>query len=443
MRIGYAKLGRSWNLDVNKASGVGGDLDAIRLLRRLSTDRPDDVFVLVGKNSGEDPQSLGYASNIVNPWKKPSTWHVPGASQFGNYRGDRTFADSLMEKFRAQTRDLKLDAFVVWLGQHGNANSYIPQIGHDWDNPAMLAHPQVSMFSYCFYLMDMVNRSGIEPIFLCPDPRNYLKGREFTNVLTRPILGQFDMVRPYKHERFNRWDNLVTHGIPGRREQSVWVTDVRYEYAGVELTALRDTSEMMTSVNTAQEDLGILVNENQVTGPLPRKELLKKWVLPYFPNAQIFGTWTKESQTELGRVITPVAPKAVYETLRRFKTTITFPASSSGWATAKPWECFAVGTLCFFHPKYDTQGHILPLPTSTSWASTIPEARELAGWLRVASPEQFVGRVKEVTQNPELYRHLVALQWTYFAQAFSHWQGGARRIHDYLNDPQPRVEPWE
>ena len=49
MRIGYSKIGRSWCLDPAKASTVGGDLDQIRLLKRLAHKHPEHEFFLIGR----------------------------------------------------------------------------------------------------------------------------------------------------------------------------------------------------------------------------------------------------------------------------------------------------------------------------------------------------------------------------------------------------------
>ena len=67
-KIAYGKIGRAWKLDPTKGTSTGGDADVARALHILSRARPDDQFVLVGRNSGVSPQMVGYPDNVVNPW---------------------------------------------------------------------------------------------------------------------------------------------------------------------------------------------------------------------------------------------------------------------------------------------------------------------------------------------------------------------------------------
>jgi dCMP deaminase len=152
-------------------------------------------------------------------------------------------------------------------------------------------------------------------------------------------------------------------------------------------------------------------------------------LLPNFPDLEVRGHWTEKSQLAMQRIIEPVPYKDVAAVMKSFATTLTTPASSSEWATAKPWEAFALGSICFFHPRYDGQGHILPLK-----GAKIGDVRAetLAQYLRVDNAEQLVERVNEVMSQPELYHTIVTEQRRFYEAAFARWNGGTRAIADRI-----------
>lgn len=438
MTVGYSKLGRSWNLDPRKASTVGGDMDCIRLLMRLAWDNPQDIFLLVGRNSGEDPQLLGYPHNVVNPWS--GEWYHPGAQWKDINEGLKIFVDQWLADWREVSAGVKLDAHIMWLGQHGTSNSCIPNIGHDWED-GEFTKPQASMLNYCGYLLDVVARTNVAPVLLCPDPRNYVKSRELITGPSGPIIAQYDQVRPLKCEQFGRWNKDGTpkqNDWEGRREESIWVIDTEYVYAGLELTALDEPGSIICADQPGEHDMGVVSNENRkYVGKKARLDLLKDWVLDQWPDAPLYGKWSKESEEEIGRSVTSIPVTEMYERLRSFRSTITLPASGSGWATAKPWEAFAAGTVMFFHPWYDDQGHIMPIEGRPHWtdhAGLIPreDLQKLSNFLRVSSPAEFFDKVEQVKDN-YVWETITASQRSYFECAFMYWGGGARPVSEAIH----------
>jgi hypothetical protein len=453
MIIAYSKLGRSWNLDPQNASTVGGDLDVIRLLMRLAWDHPEHTFFLLGRNSGEDPSRLGYPANVVNPW---SEWTMPTVDYESIKTRGAEYIKEYMEFWRAQLAKNELaqgvTQHIMWLGQHGGANSPIPQVGHDWNDGFPLTTPQMAFVNYCSYLADFCNTSYVQPVMLCPDPRNYLKAREFRMGHLGPILGQFDMTRMTKLEQYEKWTTrppmaecIPTYEpfLPGKREGSLWVTESEYVYAGLEMTALDEPHMIEFARTPGTIPLGLISNENRKeVGRLARLPLVLEWLLAQVDDPDsipIFGKWTPESEKELGREggIASIPTHMMYETLRSFRCTVTFPASGSGWATAKPWEAFAAGTVMFFHPEYDVQGNILPLPGKPHWTDQYGkdvrgEVQTLSNFLRVTSPEELHEKVKGVTNDDVTWDHIAVMQRDYFELAFQHWRGGARKIEEAI-----------
>lgn len=432
MRIGYAKLGRAWNMDPGSWSSVGGDVDVYRLLCRLASSRPNDSFVLVGRNSGHTPVSVGLPTNVVNPYAEdPVMWKAmkyvgkldprPGVA---NWKDDGSLTDIVKITtglIWPWFRDL--DACIIWLGQHGTSCQPITPVG---ELPPALTQPQTSSICYGGYLINAVNRWGREPVWLCPDPRNYLKARDVERPPVHPILGQFNWQRDGKyfqpdglaHYANGDWDN-----VNGTRHS--WVSLTRYVYSRLELTALDEDRALNTSMyelrrHEERSSFGMIINENAKEGSQPRLEVLQEWVLPWCSDVELFGKWSSESTTTLGRGTIPSVPVTqVYDTMSRWRCTFTTPASSSGWATSKPWEAFASDTVCFFHPGYDTQDNILG------------DHADLKAWLRVDSPGQLERRVRYLDDHPQEWAWLVNAQRAHLLEALREDRIG-RMIGDRL-----------
>lgn len=407
----YGKIGRSWNLNPVKWSEVGGDADVWRLLHRLATQHPNDRFILIGRNTGEKPADVGMPSNVINPWVDLRSEIAPLVKRTA---GDKwALAAQLTELVGAAVPELDdADGFIMWAGQHGTSNAPIPEIGRNWGEK--LTDPQISSVNYCSYLLWLINRwrrhdpHARGEVWLCPDPRNYMKCRDLKWPLVKPVLAQFDMTRPFKHERYGNVRGAEEWGAVS--EQSVWVSRAEYVYSGLELTAVVDY-ETAWSIHerwhhSDRRPFGMLVNENRRDGRDARLPILRWWVLPNWPDCEIFGSWTVASAQALGRErIDTVPVEQVYTTLGRWKSTLTTPASSSGWATAKPWECFVTGTICFFHPAYDTQNHILG------------DDPELLSFLRVEDPDELAKRVRLIDDDAGTYEYYRQLQFNRYQRA--------------------------
>lgn len=420
MKIGYAKLGRSWNLDINKASTVGGDIDCIRLLNRLSNKYKDSEIILVGRNSAELPQKLGYSENVINPWY--NNWKCPTMDVKSDYMSNfdiiKKFVDTIQGTFN------ELDAIVLWLGQHGGANSPIPLLGTSWDD-GLFAKSQVSFLNYCAYLLYAINNTKLEPIMLCPDPRNYIKFRELSRPFKYPCLAQYTVTKTVKHEQFNKKVSIEDlHTFGGVLEDSVWVNKVDYVYSGLEMTALDDPSKIKFNDIKPEHLLGLIVNENQKKGRYNRlkyiKGLYNKANSLGKDKPLIYGSWSNESQAELGQIIEPIKFNEYYNTLKKFKYTWTLPASSSGWLTAKLWECFATGVICFIHPIYDFYNFSL---------EKYPELRYS---LSAKDSDEVYNKINFFENNPQQYEKVKLLCRHIFEEHFEKYNGGLTLIEDRL-----------
>lgn len=419
MRIGYAKIGRSWKLDPTKGTATGGDADVARALHLLSRARPNDEIVLVSNNSGEDPASAHYPPNVVNPWgelrQKIKTAKVGSNEQ--------VVTDFLRELTAPLYEDL--DAIVVWAGQHGTSNMPIPTV----EDRSKVTKPQISFVNYGSYILNGINTwrdvdpLGREEMWLCPDPRNYIKCRDLKWPLRNTVIAQYEYTRDAKHERYGDPTEPTTWGATWdpKAGEGVWLAPSRYSYDALELTCAPHPSHVLGTAPVdwaARYDFGMIVNENRAYVSKDRLSVLQKWVLPRWPDAEIFGVWSDKSKAALGRQdIRPCPYDLLGPTLQRWRTTLTTPASGSGWATAKPWECFAHGVVCFFHPHYDDQDWILR-----------DAPQELHDWLRVKTAEDLWKRVDHLSKDQAAWEWIIAEQRKHYARKYEEHQGGIAEI---------------
>jgi hypothetical protein len=433
MLIGYGKLGRSMPLTLEKCGSLGGDVEMVAVVKQLAEAHPDDTFVLLGRNSGEDSRKL-IAPNVVNPWYELG-WSDRLRAGIKRIRAENPHEGGLTVEDELKIRQLfdeitlytftECDAHVWWVGQHGTSNYPIPRV----DDRSKLTKPQDWSIYYAGYILRGINAWRDrdpwknEEIWLNADPRNYHKMRDLKWPQRKPVLAQFDYQRHNKYERYGDaegWEEWSAHEIidgfisPDEIEQ-VWQANVKSVYSRLEINGLAPGTPFGRLIEDAgfranlglRERFGLFINEARayVNESLTRKTALRDWVLPAKPYF-IHGTWSKESQAELGVTIQPLPWNMYIPTLQSVRYTMTTPSSGSGWATTKPWEAFAAGTICFFHPKYDTQNHILKDATPS-----------MKLWLRPRTPQEMREFMSHLDMNPEDRRRLVIEQRLHFENA--------------------------
>lgn len=411
--VGYSKLGRALNLAPSRWGEVGGDNEPPVLLNKLARAHPEHTFWVLGRNQGDVPQDIGFPDNVRNPWAE---WRPVLREGMKGMKSPLSREEKmrLIEVYDALTYPtfVEMDHHIVWTGQHGTSNQPIPMVGGE-----KITNPQDAFVNYASYIIrglngwrdTLVDPASRAEFWLCPDPRNYLKCRDL-KWPPEEIASQVDW---HKNEKHYRWGDAETD--PARfdctwAEPGVWKAEHRYRYSGLELSGI-PSSITCTYDWSDRKRFGMLVNENRAYVNLDRLTILKDWVLPLQPDF-IHGKWSKKSLEELDLQITPVEWFDIFDQIRTVKSTFTTPASGSNWATTKPWEAFAVGTVCFFHPDYDTQDHILGRPGF----------EDLKSWLRIVAPQDLQARVDIVHEDRETYTWLAQEQRRLFDQAMDEAQ---------------------
>ena len=429
-RIGYGNIGRTVGLTPQSWGVVGGDDEPPLLLKTLAETWPEHTFVLLGRNSGEVPQEAGFPSNVENPF------HELRDDVLALTRGNHSpltleeitrTGPGLIRLWADVTDDL--DGVILWLGQHGTSNYPIPKT----DGSGVLTRPQDAFIYYAGPLFGAVNRwVSADPLerqvtWLCADPRNYLKGRDLAWP-PRDVLGQFDFTKKEKHWRYRLTGDPGDYGFTGDWDHkdpasNVWHVEHRYRYSRLEICGIlpEHVDSRFSDSWDDRAHFGLFINEARAYVKMNRLDALRDYALPLDPWF-IHGKWTKKSLAEIdrlsGRAIEPAPAEVYYDKLRSVRCTFTTPSSGSGWATTKPWQAFATGTACFFHPAYDTQGHIIPtLDQVESGEAIDPELRHLARWLRVQRPEDLAKRVTRLQQDRDAWLWIVRTQRKLYDEA--------------------------
>ncbi|MGH9202129.1 MAG: hypothetical protein ACRD2A_12945, partial [Vicinamibacterales bacterium] len=273
--------------------------------------------------------------------------------------------------------------------------------------------PQCWAVNYCAYMTANLNMwtdmTNGDVTWLCADVRNYLKDRSLKWPPRRSIVGQFDWTREQKHERYSDFRDPGEFGYRGHWEKGVWLVKQEYAYDRLEMVGI-PPAWSPTYDFAERVSFGMLVNEARAYVTRKRKDIVRDWVLPLEPDF-IVGKWSPESKAQLGIDPEPIAHATIPEVVGRARCTFTTPSSGSGWATTKPWEAFALGVVCFFHPNYDTQGHVVPTRQQLARGEVSDdELAALARWLRPRTPDELMKGVRAVNESRETFEWLVAAQ---------------------------------
>lgn len=399
-------------LTLDKCANLGGDVEMVAVVKELALRHPDDMFLLLGRNTGESPSEVGLPQNVINPWRE---W---GWAEQIRRRGDavrkrhavNTNGSNLTVQGQILMREIfdditlntfrRCDGLVMWVGQHGSTNTPIPKI-----NSTELTKPYDWCAYYASFILQGVNafREGREDthdvVWLNADARNTHKMRDLKHPLKNPILTQYTFNNTIKHEQYD--------GTPPIS------STVRNVYSRLEVNGLAPGTPFGDLIRWNGEydrphRFGMFINEARAIGVrqgMDRLSIMQEWVMPLEPD-WLHGSWSPNSLATLGVDISPAPWDQYYPMLNNTRCTFTTPSSGSHWATAKPWEAFAGGTVCFFHPDYDGQDNILQ--------DAEPELRD---WLRVKSPRDLKIRVAAVNASPATFDWLITKQRQHFDNA--------------------------
>ena len=132
----------------------------------------------------------------------------------------------------------------------------------------------------------------------------------------------------------------------------------------------------------------VVLNEGN-NGVKSRYSELKKYVLDYMDDVEIYGKWDESTIGNDSRFKGSKKFIDLQTILPSVKYTFIIPIKP-GWVTSKWIEMLCNGVIPFFHPDYDTQGHC-----------NVPSA------LRVKTPEELHKKIELLEERPETYKKLL------------------------------------
>jgi hypothetical protein len=417
-------------LTLQKCGVNGGDTEMVPPVRELALRHPEDTFLLVGRNSGETATQVGLPENVVNPWTEwgwlddlKKSIRDAGLNHINLNVDEHLKLRAIYDRITLSTF-ARLDGLVLWVGQHGTSNGPNTMLS----DPTKLTKPYDAFGLYSAHLLRGINAFREEDplhkeeVLLNADPRNYLKYRDTRWPLRHPVQTQYEWAHTHKHERFGDttspnefWNLGAEQSVQSLRpDNTLWQSEARNIYTRLEVNGLQPGTPLGDMITYDDEwhgrgRFGLFVNH---AGSTKRAHVVRDYVLPLDPDF-IHGSWTSAGLAELdadGLDIKPVPWDQYFPALRSVHSTLAVP-SNAGWATTKAWEAFAAGTVCFFHPDYDTQNHILRDAPS-----------ELREWLRVKNVDELRVRVTYLHGNRTDWRWIVREQRRHFERAIGDLQ---------------------
>lgn len=342
----FGKIGKAIKFDSKKWGATGGDNEAPSLILKLAEQNPNDTFILISSNDFDKVQ-FNKPSNIIN-----------GLKLLGPLKNmhDSFFTDSL--------RDKKIDGAIIVLGPTCRKNlEYWPRLGF--------------AKSYCAPIIHYLNNSNVKWIGVCNDPRYYLKDvRDLTN---KPLkyLSQYN-------ESFVK---KVFSKLPPDNDNDLIDMTINSEYSGVEKIMLFNNKTNKNFENK-NNDFNIILNEGK-NGVKSRYPELKKYVLDFFDDVNIYGEWYSEETKNDLRFKGPKPFTEIVDITKKSKFSFIIPISP-GWVTSKYIELINNGIIPFFHPDYDSQKNL-----------------DIPDFLRIESPNQLKERIDIIKSDNDFYVKLI------------------------------------
>lgn len=416
MRIAYTKTGRSQAYSPSNWGVAGGDWEAPLLLNRLARAYPEHEFVIVGHNDGADPQAAGLPSNVINPYDqiRPS---VREAER--KYLRERNVESSLgyigtMRQIWDPIMDT-CDALIAWVGQNDTVNQPIPKV----DGSPGLGNSRQIYIRNVSYIHSWINYRrnewpDWEPIWLCSDIWNNLKARDLKWPQRRPIVCQYNFETNQSSFRYGDPADPSKYGMDDiadwhEKHPGCWGWKQKYEYAGLELGSCVPATIEFSDQWEGRRRFGVMCNQSREASG--RDEVLAHYIKPMFPD-WIVGSW--DDDRKQGLTIEPYPWHALPQLLQTVRSSLCVPIKmANSWATPKVWELFAAGTVAFMHPRYDSQGHVLPtlaqcdILERDGQESTLTH---LARWLRVETPTQLRKRIDHLNTHQADWEWIVTAQ---------------------------------
>lgn len=351
------KIGKSVLFDESKWGPIGGDNEAPKLIRKTAELNPDDTFIIIGRNDLQRArEKYLLPDNLFDVYD--------GASK--EERKDLNFICNRLN-------NVKIDGCFLMSGPTANCNIPEKSFKRNELKKGQYEHAKSleTFVNYVAPIYQYLNVSNIPWIMIANDPRYIGQGNDLINQ-PKKILSQFN--EKILMQTFDNWEN-----------QNYVKNEITSVYAGMEKIFLIDQQPKLEEKTIK---FMVVLNEGN-NGVKSRYSELKKYVLDYMDDVEIYGKWDESTIGNDSRFKGSKKFIDLQTILPSVKYTFIIPIKP-GWVTSKWIEMLCNGVIPFFHPDYDTQGHC-----------NVPSA------LRVKTPEELHKKIELLEERPETYKKLL------------------------------------
>lgn len=351
------KIGKSVKFNPDTWGAVGGDCEAPELLRKMAELNPNDTFIIISRNDVDrNRDSLNLPANLVDVYN--------GATQ--EEKKDYHYITKRL-------KDVKIDGCFLMSGPTANCN--IPE--KSWKRTELKhghkehAKSLMVFANYVAPIYNFLNDTNIPWIMIANDPRYTRQGNDLSNQ-PKLILSQYDEV--IQMQTFDNWE-----------DQNYIKNPIDAIYAGMEKMFLIDKQIPTTFKKTKK--FMVVLNEGN-NGAVSRYTELKKYVLDYIDDVEIYGKWDESVMID-ARFKGSIKFAELQSMLPSVKYSFMI-SIADGWVTMKVWELLSHGIIPFMHPNYDTQKHC-----------------KLPDFIRINNPNELHEKIEYLENNHAEYERIL------------------------------------
>ena len=373
------KLGKTVKTkNIHIETGGGADLLLYATMAKMN---PEYNFYFIGPNelnkcNEEEYNKLFPNHNVFTAWE-------PKCRKNDDY-------DIIINYFK--DRNIVPDFALLFVGLVGSSN--IPNFMKKPDGGYY--KPLCCFKFYCAPYIYVLNKLNC-PLYTLAEDARYItiNAKDLANrerMIFSQINGEFETQYPH----------ILNVDDLDKRE----ITTHKAKYAHIEKIFLmsinpnwRNTIDLDKKIEDKKGNKIIILSNGCGTGKINRSgnnssrlPEYKKYILDNFKgtkyeNTIIYGIWDKEIYDEYPQIKNKLMLDLKDE-IDVAKYTLVY-SQAPGFVTCKPYEMITIGLLPFIHPEYDCY-HLLDLPE----------------YLYVKDEKDFLNKIDELENNPELYKKL-------------------------------------
>lgn len=357
------KIGKSVKFNPNTWTGLGGDVEAPTLFTKMAELNPDDTFVIIsGNDLDKSREKMDLPNNLVSIYENCTK----------DERKDKYYIANKL-------KNVKIDGCFLMSGPTGSTNIVEASYTRKELEKGIKQYAKVlEVFqNYVQQMYVFLNESNIPWTLIVNDPRYTQLGRDLINP-PKNILSQYNE------------DIVLKHFKDFEHQETLLQTKINATYAGMEkIFLLGSKKPKFEDFNKSIGKLIIPLNEGN-NGVKSRYNELKKYVLDFVPDAEIYGKWDEATIQDDNRFKGTMPYHELQELLYKSVKYSFMISISEGWVTMKIWEFISNGVIPFMHPNYDTQNNC-----------KVPD------FIKIKNPKDLQEKIEFLENNPGEYEKLL------------------------------------